>query len=175
MRIFFSIQLVFVSMALFSQGLSHQEVRNLYFEGWEGTCGATELSTMLENQDVSDDVVLLAYKGAAQTTLANCKKTPFSKLSVFNEGKDDLEKAIQEDPDNVEIRFLRYTIQTNIPGFLNYNNKEEDRKFILDRLTLHNISSVDADLRKRIIHYFESEGDLSEEEMNNIKQLTAGG
>ena len=123
MRIFFSIQLVFVSMALFSQGLSHQEVRNLYFEGWEGTCGATELSTMLENQDVSDDVVLLAYKGAAQTTLANCKKTPFSKLSVFNEGKDDLEKAIQEDPDNVEIRFLRYTIQTNIPGFLNYNTK----------------------------------------------------
>ena len=92
------------------------DARKMYFEGWEGSCGATMLVDTLQQNEIKDDPVMMAYKGAALTTLANCKDTPFSKLSVFNKGKDLLETAIGMDAESVEARFLRYTVQTNIPG-----------------------------------------------------------
>jgi hypothetical protein len=46
-----------------------------------------------------------------------------------------LESAIKADQTNVELRFLRYTIQTNVPGFLNYSSdKNLDRTFITQSL-----------------------------------------
>jgi hypothetical protein len=60
---------------------------------------------------------------------------PFSKLSYFKKGKLMLESAIKADQTNVELRFLRYTIQTNVPGFLNYSSdKNLDRTFITQSL-----------------------------------------
>ena len=56
---------------------------------------------------------------------------PFSKLSYFNKGKLILEKAIQAEGKNVELRFLRYSIQTNVPAFLGYkSNLKNDYNFL---------------------------------------------
>ena len=75
--------------------------------------------------------VFLAYLGAYQTIWANHVINPFSKLSTFNKGKKNLQKAVSLDGDNVEIRFLRYSIQKNAPKFLGYSdNLTEDKKFI---------------------------------------------
>ena len=86
-----------------------------------------------------------------------------------------MEQAVIEEPENIEIRFLRYTIQTNIPDFLNYDNLKEDRQFILENLTLQDFLVVDNDLKQRIINYFENEGQLSEEERKQVTKLISGG
>ena len=46
-----------------------------------------------------------------------------------------LEKAISSDPNNLELRFLRYCVQINTPKFLNYNEDlKSDSLFITSQL-----------------------------------------
>ena len=175
MKFFILTFFIGVSIVGIGQDLDPLLVREMYFEGWQGTCGATELSDLLSEHEVNEDPLLLAYKGAALATLAKCKKTPFSKMSVFKDGKSLLNEAVAKAPESLEIRFLRYTIQTNIPNFLNYNNQEEDKKLILEILTLHKDAPNDDDLNQRIIQYLNDAGALSEKEQKQVKMLTAGG
>ena len=73
----------------------------------------------------------LGYLGAYQTIWANHVFNPIAKWSTFKKGKNNLENAIQMDADNIELRWLRLSIQSNIPGFLNYNDHiKEDKYFI---------------------------------------------
>ncbi len=79
--------------------------------------------------------IYLAYLGAYQTIWANHVINPFSKLSTFNKGKKNLQKAVAMDSNDVEIRFLRYSIQKNAPKFLGYSSDlAEDKKFIESHL-----------------------------------------
>lgn len=73
----------------------------------------------------------LAYLGALQAIWANHAINPIRKLSTFKEGKRAIEQAVKAEPNNVEIRFLRLSIQKNAPFFLSYNaNIKQDEKFI---------------------------------------------
>lgn len=78
------------------------------------------------------DAIYLAYLGGFQTIWANHVFNPISKLQSFKEGKNKIEQAISKEPDNVEIRFIRFSVQKNAPSFLGYsNNIIDDRNFII--------------------------------------------
>ena len=56
---------------------------------------------------------------------------PIDKLIYFNKGKKLLEDAINQDPYSIELKFLRYSIQKNLPKFLlYYDNIEKDLNFV---------------------------------------------
>ena len=56
----------------------------------------------------------------------------FDKMRHFNKGTEILDAAIRTKPHDVEMRFLRMTIQINAPGFLNYSDAlEEDKSYVL--------------------------------------------
>ncbi len=75
-----------------------------------------------------------AYAGAFYAVWPEHLQSPLKKLNAFKKGKNYLEQAIKEDPGNIEIHFLRLTIQYNAPAMLGYNtNKEEDLKIVLDK------------------------------------------
>lgn len=75
--------------------------------------------------------VYLAYLGAFQAIWAHHTVNPLGKLNSFNEGRKKIEAALKIEPNNIEIRFVRYSIQKNAPSFLNYRkNIVEDRKFL---------------------------------------------
>ncbi len=83
----------------------------------------------------------LGYLGAYQTIWANHTFSPFSKLSTFKKGKNNLEKAIEMDNDDAELRWLRLSIQLHAPSFLNYNDDiASDRSFI--KKNKHQIKSI---------------------------------
>lgn len=72
-----------------------------------------------------------SYKGALLMKKAGLEKNPVEKLKFFKEGKLLLETAINNDNQNVELRFLRLMIQENAPKFLGYHsNINEDVNFI---------------------------------------------
>lgn len=76
---------------------------------------------------------------------------PMSKYSYFNRGKKHLESAIKRDPDNVEMRFMRYISQDKTPSILGYKDQmESDKKFVLKEFK--NIK--DEDLQLFIKKYF---------------------
>jgi len=171
MKIYITVILLILGLVSQAQNFSNLEVRNMYFDGWEGQCGALDLVKRFNDANIINDALILAYLGAATTTLANCKKFPTSKLSVFFEGKRMLEDAIEMDPENVEIRFIRYTIQTNIPGILNYDDMESDKKMLMEYLRAKQKTSTDVDLSQRIIEYLIEHGDLTNEEQSELNLI----
>jgi len=89
---------------------------------------------MIEELELSKEksVIDLAYLGAYQTIWANHVFNPLSKLATFKKGKNNIELAISKDPENVEIRYIRFSVQKNAPSFLGYNNNlKEDKDFLV--------------------------------------------
>lgn len=63
-----------------------------------------------------------AYLGGYRAMWAKHILNPISKLNTFNKGKKDIEAAILADPSNIELRFVRLSVQKNCPSFLGYNS-----------------------------------------------------
>jgi hypothetical protein len=77
-----------------------------------------------------------AYFGASKTLLAEVLLNPYSKYTNFKDGTALVDRAIDADPRNPELRYLRFLIQVNSPDFLGYNeNKKEDYKIIAQAIT----------------------------------------
>lgn len=63
------------------------------------------------------------------------ENNPLDKFYFFKKGRSILEAAIHEDPKSVELIFLRYSIQKNLPAFLLYDNTEKDLIFVNENLS----------------------------------------
>lgn len=75
--------------------------------------------------------LLQAYRGAALVIHAKFAKGVEGKKKYAKEGVTALESAVKQDPQNVEIRTLRLSIQEQSPKVLKYkSNIEEDRSFV---------------------------------------------
>ena len=96
---------------------------------------------------------LIGFKAMSELMMCNHVFSPISKLSYFNAGKKLLESAIQKDPKNVELRYFRFSTQSNVPGILNYSSNINEDKLILMNYIKNNSSSSDKDLYQRIKSY----------------------
>jgi hypothetical protein len=63
-----------------------------------------------------------AFEGALTMKKASFGGSPSKKLNLFKQGRQKLEAAIKQEPDNAEYRFLRLLVQENAPGFLGYKD-----------------------------------------------------
>jgi hypothetical protein len=70
------------------------------------------------------------------------------KFKYFNKGKALLESSINNNSSSIELRFLRYSIQVNLPRILfYYQDIEKDLNFVQ-----HNLKSLkDEKLKKYIL------------------------
>ena len=88
-----------------------------------------------------------AFFAVGNFFMAKHAVNPLSKYSYFNKGKKALDNAVSKDPNNLEIRFMRYISQEQTPAFLGYNKDlKNDKNFILVEYK----KSKDEDLIKRI-------------------------
>ena len=88
-----------------------------------------------------------AFVAVGNFFMAKHAVNPLSKYSYFNKGKKALDNAVSKDPNNLEIRFMRYISQEQTPAFLGYNKDlKSDKTFILAEYK----KSKDEDLNKRI-------------------------
>lgn len=113
----------------------------------------------------------LGYKAAARALLARYAWNPYNKLTYLKESMALFRKAVRLDPQNIEIRFLRFAIQHYIPGFLDQSeNLEEDK----DIMSAHLHRYADFDLKEAHAHtfirFFEESGRFEEEELASLRQ-----
>ncbi|MCU4175887.1 hypothetical protein [Carboxylicivirga sp. N1Y90] len=98
------------------------------------------LEQFLESIDYIDNTQLVPYKASAIMQKAEYVSSPFSKLKFFNQGKHILEEYIKKNPNNIEARYVRIMVQSQLPGFLGYkNNMESDAAFIHTNIQSTNI------------------------------------
>ena len=128
----FSFLLIIISFVMNAQ--NRTEYTNLMLKA-ENSETVTQqfLSKAKENYRDTKLPIYEAYIGIANLLMAKHSGNPFSKLSYLKKGKKHLEPAVIKEPKNLEIRFLRFTTQNEMPAFLGYNkNITEDKKFILE-------------------------------------------
>lgn len=99
------------------------------------------IERFLKHVDTIDNRQLIPYKASAIMQKAEYVSSPFSKLKFFNQGKDLLEEYIKNNPNNIEARYVRIMVQSQLPGFLGYkNNMESDAAFIHSNIQATDIS-----------------------------------
>lgn len=99
----------------------------------------------LEQQPLN--ATALAYLGGLQTIWAKHAFNPLSKLNTFHKGRANIEKAVSSDRNNIEIRFIRFSVQQNCPSFLGY----KDALKVDERFLRANIGKLEAGKLKQLI------------------------
>ena len=151
-----TIMLLFALMSTLAsaQDMKPDELRELFYRASDDKAVAQQFYDKLSAADESSPPLLLGYQGMACFMVCYHSLNPYSKIKYFIRGKNALDKAIQLEPKNVELRYLRFSVQTNAPEFLGYMRSiKDDKAFLLDALTNGKDKITDDDLRKRILDF----------------------
>ncbi len=106
----------------------------IYFDKAVGDeTGARNLMTLTEGK--TDKAVLIAYNGVAYALMAKYVWSPYRKLENVNRGLEQLNRAVAVDANDIEIRFLRLSVEENIPDKVKFKKHiTDDKTFILQHL-----------------------------------------
>jgi hypothetical protein len=155
---------LFILMPLYST-FNVLEIRDLFHKAIQEEEIAKRLDKILSEFQLQTPIKL-GFQGANKMILAKHAFSPSLKYSYFMTGKELLEEAIRKDSQNIELHYLRYTIQLSTPSFLGYKkNIGNDREFLLDRIK----TEVDKDLKNRIITFLVLKGNLNDSERRKLQ------
>lgn len=161
---FKGVVLLLVLSSFTTANLSITEVRNVYEKAIYSQQIAVDL---IDKLNVSNNNTFLGYKGAVTMIMAKHVFSPYKKLNYFKNGKEILEQAILKEPLNIELRFLRFSIQSNSPKFLDYHsNLFSDKSFLLKEVKTIN----DTDLKQRITKFLLNNNEVSKAEKLTLQQ-----
>ena len=143
------------------------EIRRLYSVAALQKDSAGRLAELLLPVDTATALpLLLCYKGANEMITAKYVVSPIAKLNRFKKGKIWIENAISRDTLATEMRYLRFSIQTNLPSFLGYqNNIIADKLFLLNQID----KTKDQELKKMMLNYLLLSKYVTEEERKKLR------
>lgn len=131
MKKVFFVGLLFCAVTSFANTPTIGEVRSLYEKSVNDESACKKLIEILSPYNENSNPLFTGYKASAIMMMAKHVFNPFSKMSYFKKGKKILENAVKADDKNVELRFLRFNVQTHMPSFLGYNNDiDRDKTFL---------------------------------------------
>ncbi len=144
---------------------SQSEIRSLYQQATTKEEACQKLIFILQSYSESNNPLLAGYKACATMMMANYVFNPFRKMSYFSKGKNLLEKSIEKQKDNIELRFLRFAVQTSVPSFLGYGSLIKQDKLLL----INAVSKLkDLQLRQLIISFLQQSKYLNAIEKQNL-------
>jgi len=164
-------KLIFITTILISFFMKDEPkvetVRNLFYEASVNKSAAAKFQKALSVVDKNSSPVLLCYKGVAEMMQAKHVFSPFNKLAKFKNGKSMIEESISRDPDDLELRFLRFSIQSNLPAFLNYDSQiPGDKKKLINGYS----RIKDVELRRRVVDYLSTSKYCTVDELKKISK-----
>lgn len=74
------------------------------------------------------------YYAASVAMYAEVAQGRKNQMSFFKKGRALLDTVIKNNPNNAELRYLRFDIQEHVPGFLFYNNQTEDVEVMIQEI-----------------------------------------
>ena len=166
------ILLMFIaSIQISTAQVSLTQARSMYLGMKDDKCNSLELSKKFENSQPKD-ALLKAYWGASTAAAPECLSNPMEKIKYFRKGKTLLDESVKAQPDQMEIRFLRFATQTKAPSFLGYNgNIKEDKRIILENIADYAKISSNKIMAGHIASFMMDSGELSKAEKTSLKQL----
>ena len=125
---------LFLFFALFTfsvYSIEIEEIRNNFLN----VTSIKEADNYIQLLEKSNLKEANTYKAALLLMKAKFAFFPFNKWSYFKNGSELLDISIESDPTNIEMRYIRFLFQSEIPNFLGYHkNIQQDYNLII-----HNI------------------------------------
>lgn len=116
-------------------------IRNGFYEAIESRSMTNKMLDYVESNFTEEylygEPVLLAYYGTLHALKAKHVFNPFSKISYLRAALRILDKAAIDGACNLEVRFLRFSVLHNIPGFLGLReNLQKDTDAVFELLVV---------------------------------------
>jgi len=123
----------------------------------------------LKELEKNNDVTSKGYYAAMLFMKSKYVKFPFTKFKFFKKGKLQLDTIIKEHPANIEMRYIRFLLQSEMPSFLGYNkNLEEDYLVIIKGVGSYNLSN---NFKNKILNNMLVSKNISDQKAQIIKQM----
>jgi hypothetical protein len=143
-------------------------IRQEYIEAINNGDKTDDLLKKLSNATL-DDPLLIAYRGATEALKAKHAFNPYTKLNYLKKSNESLQKAIQMRPQDIEIRFLRFSIQHYLPAFLRQDKElQQDKSVIVSQI---NDPSLDRELQQSIGKFMIESGRCTQQEVKRIQEV----
>ncbi len=98
--------------------------------------------------------LITAYTGTLEALKAKHSWNPYNKIKYVSRSLKTMKKAINMDKENMEIRFMRFSIEHFTPSFLGFSKDlDVDRKEIVKHYQNHNFGNTDEDLIKNVAKF----------------------
>jgi hypothetical protein len=98
--------------------------------------------------------IVNGFIGALLALKAKHAWNPYSKIKYLNRSEKVFKQAVTADPHNIEIRFMRFSIEHNVPSILGFNKDlATDSEDIIAQLDKKNYGSADKELTIAIIKF----------------------
>lgn len=169
MRSAIVIILIFLSFGSALAQMSPDEIRHeLVFESFDKQqiMSFHEKMEQLQNPEP----LILAYQGVSEALMAKVRWDPFRKLSHLSDAREMLDEAIERDANNIEIRFLRFSLEYHVPSILRINEHlVEDKQVMLTNLRLLDQFELNDDMVQYILEFLTETQMITAEEFSVIQ------
>ena len=119
----------------------------------------------------AQDALVLGYKAASEAIKAR-DASMLNKLTYVQQAAQTFEQAVSLDPANAEIRFLRFSVESNLPAFLGLSKHvEEDKAFLLAAALQHPRSGLDEEAFRTVRGFLVGRGHVSEAQAEQLAQV----
>lgn len=149
-------------MSAFTAPSNIAKLREEYLKAESNSSSAENLMKLTEGKT---DALSKAYRGSAWAFKAKHHYNPVKKLEYVKTGLMTLNQSVTIDNQDVEVRFIRFSVEEHIPSIVSFTSHiKEDKKFILSNLKkTHPIFNT-------IKSYLLKSDNLSEEEKNLLNR-----
>jgi hypothetical protein len=152
------------------------QIRKLFYEAVESEEKLEELENFFSKNFNEKALIyhpaLLAYTGAIDALKAKHAFNPFTKFSRVLSSLNTLVRAVNREPNNLEIRFIRFSILHNLPGFLGYGKeRNDDMMVIVSQLAKKDYTRYDPKLQIHVIEFMLGSERLNDSQTVQLKKL----
>lgn len=143
-----------------------EEVRNAFpFFNSE-----SQIDKYLNHLEDNNTDLGMVYKGALNLYKSKFAVFPHNKYKYFKKGRNQIETAVKNNPNSLEIRSIRLIFQYELPHFLRYfEQKEIDFQFFT---TNYYTSSTSKDIKQKMLYLLKNLKKLEPEKLQKLKQLS---
>ncbi len=170
-----AILMVSFSTMLWAQTTRLHRVRSRFFQATKSEAVLNEVAKVLNEEDNSQDAVLMAYAGAVEAIRAKFVWSPYGKLHHLKKGLKQIDKALVLAPEAIEIRFLRFLVEHHIPSMAGVDTHlDQDKAFIMDNLDQMGEAGLEKDFATNLLDFLEKTGRYTSAEIAQIRVATFG-
>lgn len=168
--------LFFSSFSIYDDSYSLQlnDVRMGFYNAVQDSQQAEVLLKKI-NEIKPKSALITVYNGATCAIMAKNKWNPFSAVKLLKKSNEEMNKAVKYSPENLEIRFIRFAVQKNIPSYLGFSeNIDEDKKYLIKHIDSFYNPKLSKEMRDYILWFMTEQGGYNEKQIKLIKEKLQG-